>query len=109
VSDSIQRHSSEPGSPHSVDWELMESLPLIDFGSQLPISRLLFRKSHTEEMCVCEDSFRLVREKTRARLLQSSRFHHLCRFISWESEELDEMSSTVKCGDSGLNVLWYCI
>jgi hypothetical protein len=39
----------------------------------------------------------LVCEKTRARLLQSSRFHHLCRFISWESEELDEMSSTVKC------------
>jgi len=29
---------------------------------------------------VCEDSSRLAREKTRARLLQSSRFHHLCRF-----------------------------
>jgi hypothetical protein len=41
-------------------------------------------------LSVCEDSSRLVREKTRARLLQSSRFHHLCRFISWESEELDE-------------------
>jgi hypothetical protein len=39
---------------------------------------------------VCEDSSRLVCEKTRAHLLQSSRFHHLCRFISWESEELDE-------------------
>src|ERR1700756_345426 len=24
------------------------------------------------------------------RSLQSSRFHHLCCFISWESEELDE-------------------
>jgi hypothetical protein len=30
---------------------------------------------------VCE----VVREKTRARLLQSSRFHDLCRFIFWES------------------------
>jgi len=30
---------------------------------------------------VCEDSPRLAREKTRVRLLQSSRFHHLCRFI----------------------------
>jgi hypothetical protein len=39
---------------------------------------------------LCEDSSCLVCEKTRARLLQSSRFHHLCRFISWESEELDE-------------------
>ena len=44
----------------------------------------------TSEERVCEDSSRLVCEKTRARLLQSSRFHHLCRFISWESEELDE-------------------
>src|SRR5690348_18401446 len=26
----------------------------------------------------------------RARLLGSSPFHHLCRFLSWESEELDE-------------------
>ena len=32
----------------------------------------------------------LVSEETRARLIQSSRFHYLCRFISWESEELDE-------------------
>src|ERR1700730_15269614 len=32
----------------------------------------------------------LVCEKTRARLLQSSHFHHLCRRISWESEELDK-------------------
>ena len=39
---------------------------------------------------VGEDSSRLVCEKTRARLLQSSRLHHLCRFISWESEEIDE-------------------
>ena len=38
----------------------------------------------------CKDSSRLICEKTRARLLQLSRFHHLCRFISWESEELDE-------------------
>jgi hypothetical protein len=30
---------------------------------------------------VCEDSSFLVREKTRARLLQSSGFHHLCRII----------------------------
>ena len=37
----------------------------------------------------CEDSSRLVREKTRTRQLQSSRFHHLCRLISG-SEELDE-------------------
>ena len=37
-----------------------------------------------------QDSSRLVCEKTRARLLQSSRFHHPCRFICWESEELDE-------------------
>ena len=35
----------------------------------------------TDVKRVCEDSSRLVREKTRARLLQSSRFHHLCRFI----------------------------
>ncbi len=42
------------------------------------------------ETRVCEDSSRFVCEKTRARLTQSSRFHHLCRFISWESEELDE-------------------
>jgi hypothetical protein len=34
-----------------------------------------------DEKRVCEDSSRLVREKTRARLLQSSCFHHLCRFI----------------------------
>src|ERR1700687_2377292 len=40
-------------------------------------------------MSVCEESSRLVRKKTRARLLQSSRFHHLCRFILG-SEELDE-------------------
>ena len=33
---------------------------------------------------VCEDSSRHVCEKTRARLLQSSRFHDLCRFISLE-------------------------
>jgi hypothetical protein len=44
----------------------------------------------TDAKRVCEDSSRLVCEKTRARLLQSSRFHHLCRFISWESEALDE-------------------
>ena len=44
------------------------------------------------EKRVCEDSSRLVREKASARLLQSSRFHHLCRFLSWESEELDERS-----------------
>jgi hypothetical protein len=36
-----------------------------------------------------EDSSFLVREKTRARLVQSSGFHHLCRTI-WGSEELDE-------------------
>jgi hypothetical protein len=30
-----------------------------------------------------------VREKTRARLLRSSRFHRV-RFSSWESEEIDE-------------------
>lgn len=34
---------------------------------------------------VCEDSSRHVCEKTRARLLQSSRFHHRCRLISWEN------------------------
>jgi hypothetical protein len=28
----------------------------------------------------------LVCKKTRARLSKSSRFHHLCRFIFWESE-----------------------
>src|SRR5260370_6663460 len=47
-----------------------------------------FRPS--DDIGVCEDSSRLVCEKTRARLLQSSRFHHLCRFISWEIEEFDE-------------------
>jgi hypothetical protein len=44
----------------------------------------------TDAKRVCEDSSRLVCEKTRARLLQSSRFHHLFRFISWEIEEHDE-------------------
>jgi hypothetical protein len=44
----------------------------------------------TDAKRVCEDSSHLVCKKTRARLLQSSRFHHLCRFISWEIEELDE-------------------
>ena len=30
------------------------------------------------------------RRPKQIRLLQSSRFHHLCRFISWEIEKLDE-------------------
>jgi hypothetical protein len=34
-----------------------------------------------EDKPACEDSSFLVREKTRARLLQSSGFHHLCRII----------------------------
>ena len=36
------------------------------------------------------DSSRLVCEETKARTLQSFRFHHLCHFISRESEEFDE-------------------
>jgi len=41
---------------------------------------------------VCEDSSRLVREKTRARPLQSSRALTTLAVSSWESEELDERS-----------------
>ena len=52
--------------------------------------RLLVQVNISGAKGVCEDSSRLVCEKTRARLLQSSYFDHLCRFISWESEELDE-------------------
>jgi hypothetical protein len=44
----------------------------------------------TRHMRVGEDSSRLACEKTRACPLQSSRFHHLCRFISREIEELHE-------------------
>jgi hypothetical protein len=57
------------------------------------VSRHLVRKSNTDEMRVCEDSSRFVCKKTRARLLQSSRLHHPCRFISWESEELGSSRS----------------
>ena len=38
---------------------------------------------------VCEKSSRVACEKTRARLLQSSRFRHLCRFISEDHRSAD--------------------
>src|SRR5262249_36487545 len=44
----------------------------------------------TDAKRVYEDSSRVACEKPRARLLLSPPFHHLCRFLSWESEELDE-------------------
>jgi len=39
------------------------------------------RSSFGDESYVCEDPSRLVREKTRAHLSQSWRFHHQRRFI----------------------------
>jgi hypothetical protein len=45
------------------------------------LNDLTTRQSASVDLSAFEDSSRLVREKTRARPLQPSRFHHLCRFI----------------------------
>jgi len=57
---------------------------------------------------VCEDASRLVREKTRARLLQSSRFHDLCRFISLEGWRAWRASSRA-LSDGWAEIAWFLI
>jgi hypothetical protein len=49
----------------------------------------------TEEDAGFISIFVLVREKTRARLLQSSGFHHLCRIV-YGSEELDARTHVLR-------------
>jgi len=55
--------------------------PLLGISNARLSRRFTCKAGIADEKRVCEDSSRLVREKTRARLLQSSRFDHLCRFI----------------------------
>src|SRR5260370_23666886 len=53
------------------------------------VDRKVFR-SNSSGSRPARSAISLQRRKKFCSRLQSSHFHHLCRFISWESKELDE-------------------